>query len=162
MLPNVVPDVAPELFPAEATGTGEMPVPPNSEQRTLVVRLQEYLLSGDQLSNADFNRDDIISALGTNKNILTEAVKAVTGKSPMEYIRAMKIEGARKMLDRHPELTIEAVAFSCGFNIPSTFYRLFKKQYGISPAEYRKMGKVSGIRNILSPLGVSGSQNDRK
>ena len=141
VVPDMLSDVAPELFPAEATGTGEMPVPPNSEQRTLVVRLQEYLLSGDHLSNADVNRDDIISALGTNKNILTEAVKAVTGKSPMEYIRAMKIEGARKMLDRHPELTIEAVAFSCGFNIPSTFYRLFKKQYGISPAEYRKMAK---------------------
>ena len=41
----------------------------------------------------------------------------------------------------HPELTIEAVAFSCGFSIPSTFYRLFRRQWGISPAEYRKMAE---------------------
>lgn len=59
----------------------------------------------------------------------------------MEYIRTMKIEEARRLLGNHPELTIESVAYSCGFNIPSTFYRLFKKEYGISPSAYRKMAK---------------------
>ena len=115
---------------------------PGSEQKNLVMRLQEDLLSHDNLLDAEVNRDDIISALGTNKNTLTDAVKAVTGKSPMEYMRILKVEEARKQMDAHPELTIEAVAFSCGFNIPSTFYRMFRKQYGISPAEYRKMAKT--------------------
>lgn len=115
---------------------------PGSEQKNLVMRLQEYLLSHDNLLDAEVNRDDIISALGTNKNTLTDAVKAVTGKSPMEYMRILKVEEARKQMDAHPELTIEAVAFSCGFNIPSTFYRMFRKQYGISPAEYRKMARA--------------------
>lgn len=115
---------------------------PGREQKNLVMRLQEYLLTGDNLLDTEVNRDDIISALGTNKNALTDAVKAVTGKSPMEYMRSLKVEEARKKMDAHPELTIEAVVFSCGFNIPSTFYRMFRKQYGISPAEYRKMARA--------------------
>ncbi len=111
------------------------------EQFDLMTQLREYLLTGDNIANVDINRDEIITALRTNKNTLSEAVKAVTGKSPMEYMRTMKIEEARRLLGKHPELTIEAVAYSCGFNIPSTFYRLFKKEYGISPSEYRKMAK---------------------
>ena len=128
--------------PGETTEASPAADAPGREQKNLVMRLQEYLLTGDNLLDAEVNRDDIISALGTNKNALTDAVKAVTGKSPMEYMRSLKVEEARKKMDAHPELTIEAVVFSCGFNIPSTFYRMFRKQYGISPAEYRKMARA--------------------
>lgn len=128
--------------PGETTEASPAADAPGREQKNLVMRLQEYLLTGDNLLDTEVNRDDIISALGTNKNALTDAVKAVTGKSPMEYMRSLKVEEARKKMDAHPELTIEAVVFSCGFNIPSTFYRMFRKQYGISPAEYRKMARA--------------------
>lgn len=96
---------------------------------------------GDNLSNTDIGRDEITTALGTNKNALTDAVRAVTGQTPMEYLRGMRLDEAHRMLDSPPELTVEAVTFSCGLSIPSTFYRLFRRQWGISPAEYRKMAE---------------------
>lgn len=115
-------------------------LPGDRQQRELVGRLQKYLLTDDNLSK-DINRNEITIALGTNKNTLNEAIKAVKGMTAMEYMRAMRIEKARKMIDKHTELTIEAIAYSCGFNTQSTFYRIFRKQYGIGPAEYRKMAE---------------------
>lgn len=114
------------------------------QQRELVVRLHEYLLRDRNFVHAEINRDELISALGTNKNLLSEAVKAVAGKTPMEYIRTMQLEEARRLLDRHPELTVESIAFDCGFNAPNTFYRQFRKYYGISPAQYRKLADTCG------------------
>ena len=106
--------------------------------RDLVARLKEYLLRDGNLSNTDITRDELTNTLGTNRNILSEAVRVVTGKTLMEYIRVLQLEETRRLFDNHPELTVEAIAFECGFS-PATLYRLFRKHYGISPSEYRKM-----------------------
>lgn len=109
-----------------------------NEHYLLVARLREYLHSDERLTCTEINRDEIITALGTNRKKLNDAVRAITGKSTMEYMRLLKIEEARKILELNPDMTLEEITYTCGFNNPSTFYRLFRKQCGITPAEYRK------------------------
>jgi len=116
----------------------------NQQQRQLVDRLHEYLLLNKNFLNPEIERDELVSKLATNKTYLFDAVKTVTGKSLQEFINALRLEEVRRLFDNHSELNIEVIAADCGFNTYQTFYRLFKKRYKLSPAEYAKLAKSNG------------------
>lgn len=122
----------------------------SAQQHDLINRLSRYLLDGHKLSDIDVNRSNLVSILGTNKNSLSEAARVVTGKTLMSYIRHLQLEEAGRMLESHPELTIEAIMVECGFNAPNTFYRQFRKHYGVSPARYRQMA-ASNKAKVAKP-----------
>jgi len=109
------------------------------QQQQLVMRFCEYLKSERNFANRNLNLDEIVSKLATNRTYLFEAVKTITEKTPLDYIRFLQLEEAKLMLETHLEFNIETVAESCGFNSRSTFYRLFREQYKINPTEFRKL-----------------------
>lgn len=111
------------------------------EQRVqLAARLREYLLTNKRFANPDMDMAELITALGTNRTYLFEAMKAVTNQTPQDYINALRLEEAKRLLDTSDEL-IESIAVMSGYNTSRTFYRLFRERYNISPAEYRKMAR---------------------
>ena len=112
----------------------------NTKQQQLVAKLHQYLLCDKKFTNFDIEYTDIVAALATNKTYLFDAVKTITGKTVQEYINYLRLDEAKKLLDSNPQHTIEAIAMDCGFNTARTFYRLFKKRYNLTPAEYGKMG----------------------
>ena len=118
--------------------------PYDLQYRQLVSRLRLYVLKDRNLAKPDISRDELITALSTNRTTLSAAVRAVTNSTLMEYINILQLEKAEHMLDTHPELTIEAIAETCGFNL-RTFHRLFFERYGITPAKYRKI-------HIIDPM----------
>ena len=117
--------------------------PGNLQQRKLVERLHEYLLLNKNYTNPDIERGDLVAELITNKTYLFDAVKAVTGKSLLEYINVFRLEEARRMFDNHSELNIEVISENCGFSSYLAFYRAFRDYYKMSPAAYRKMAKMN-------------------
>jgi AraC-like DNA-binding protein len=112
----------------------------NSRQQRLVEAMRKYMLSNMHVSLNDIDRDTLAVALSTNRTVLADAIKKATGKTLMEYASFLRLEEARKIIDKHHELSINAIAEECGLSA-RTFYRLFKEQYKISPAEYRKLAK---------------------
>ena len=80
--------------------------------------------------------DELASHIGISRGYLTQLVKDLTGLSPKQYLIRFRMEMAAKYLTED-NLPISQVAASCGYSDPLTFSKAFRKQYGVSPTEYR-------------------------
>ena len=78
--------------------------------------------------------DDLANEAQLNKQYFCRAFKQVTGKTPIDYLR---IECAAEQLSLS-YLSITDIALACGFNDLSYFNRLFKRNKGVTPSNYRK------------------------
>ena len=76
------------------------------------------------------------SRLNMSSRYLSDLLKQETGKTALDHIHIFLISEAKNLL-RGSEKTIAEVAYSLGFENPSYFSRLFKKETGISPVEFR-------------------------
>lgn len=68
---------------------------------------------------------------------LSRAIKAVSGKTVMEWINEARISEA-KILLRKPNMSIQEISEDLSFSDQSAFGKFFKKQTGLSPLEYRR------------------------
>lgn len=64
--------------------------------------------------------------------------KEYTGTSPIGYQNKYRMNLAKDYLSFHPEYSISSIASALGFNDQLYFSKLFKKEYGVSPSQYRK------------------------
>ncbi len=64
--------------------------------------------------------------------------KAIIGETLYEYITRKRIERAALDLEKKSEINITEIALQYGFGSNSSFTKMFKKFYGISPSEFRK------------------------
>lgn len=84
----------------------------------------------------DENLDEAAHRIGVSRRGLTSYFREITGHSRQSWIRKLRIGHARRLLET-TERSIEAVAFECGYNDLSHFYRCFKMDAGKSPKNYR-------------------------
>jgi transcriptional regulator GlxA family with amidase domain len=72
-------------------------------------------------------------------------VKAAAGQTPVAYVQALRIEEAKQMLETTAEPT-DSIGHAVGYEDPSSFRRLFKRQTGITPARYRQKFQTLGLQ----------------
>ena len=63
---------------------------------------------------------------------------AATGRRPIDYVHALRIEGARDRLESSDD-PVDDIGFAVGYADPTFFRRLFKRVTGLTPAAYRRM-----------------------
>ena len=75
--------------------------------------------------------------LHLSSNYFGDLIKFNTGKTPSEIIQDKIISEAKKHLEISNK-TVAEIGYDLGFDYPTYFTRLFKKQTGITPTTYRK------------------------
>lgn len=90
----------------------------------------------DNLDRSDLSVEELSAALGMSRVRLYKKIKQLTGKTPIEFIRVIRLKRAAQML-RESQLNISEVAYQTGFNNPKIFSKYFKEEFGILPSAYQ-------------------------
>ena len=122
--------------------------PRESDDRSVVRR---YIQSLPDRFFEEESIDATCHRLGIPRRTFTQIFAELTGETWLAHVRRLAIEHASRQLGK-TTLPVTSIAFECGFNDLSTFYRQFKKQTGQSPTEFRS------VANSIESFG--GSQQD--
>ena len=84
---------------------------------------------------------DVADFVGLNRSYLTSSFKKILGETPQEYLIRLRMEKAEELLKTTKEPVAE-IASLVGYEDPLTFSKVFKRERGVSPKEYRGKGDI--------------------
>jgi AraC-like DNA-binding protein len=76
--------------------------------------------------------------LAVSHSLLYKKIISLTGTSPSELIKKLRLNKAAKLIESNSG-NVSEIALEVGFNNPSYFADCFKKQFGVAPSQYHKM-----------------------
>ncbi len=118
-----------------------------SSEEALFRKLCILMKEEKPFKDPQVKREDVAMQLGTNRTYLADAIKqCADGLTFTEYLNQCRLHQAATMLTENQEMPINEVGDESGFNSRSTFNRLFRDYYGMSPSEYRSISKEKRIR----------------
>jgi signal transduction histidine kinase/ligand-binding sensor domain-containing protein/DNA-binding response OmpR family regulator len=91
----------------------------------------------DHISDGGFSVDAFADETGMSRSQLHRKLVSLIGESPGDLIRRIRLAKAAKLIEQNFG-NISEIALEVGFNNPANFAQSFKKQFGVSPTEYKK------------------------
>lgn len=90
----------------------------------------------DNIARSDLSVEELSKELGMSRVHLYKKLLAITGKTPIEFIRIIRLQRAAQLL-RGSQQNISEIAYQVGFNNPKYFSRYFKEEFGILPSAFQ-------------------------
>ena len=87
------------------------------------------------IANAQFSVNDLAEAAHMSRSVLFERIKSLTGSTPNNYIKTVRLERAAQLLSKGKH-KVSDICDLVGFNTPSYFAKCFCERYGVMPKEY--------------------------
>ncbi len=99
-------------------------------------------MTEENMADADFSVEKLSSLLGIHRTHLYKKLLSITGKTPLEFIRTIRLKRAAQYL-LQSQLYVSEIAYQVGFNSPKLFSRQFKEAFGMTPREYQQNNGVA-------------------
>jgi AraC-like DNA-binding protein len=106
-----------------------------SPDEKLLERMMQTI--NKHLNNSDLSVDMIAEEVGISRVHLHRKMKELTGQTPHDFIRSLRLKQAAHLLATR-NMNITEVVYACGFSNAASFSTMFKNVYGMSPREYMK------------------------
>ena len=105
------------------------------ENSELITKALSYIKN--EYNQSEISIADVASHAGFSSDYFNRIFFMHTGFNVMEYVRFRRLKNAARLL-RTSDTDILNIALECGYETHESFSRAFKKQYGLSPTEYRE------------------------
>lgn len=123
-----------ELTSAAASSQEEAPKP----DKNLFDQIDRIIRKEKLYTNVNLQRQDIVDRFDISRHTLNDLFQAYAdGQSFTAYINGIRMQDAIRLMQKEPEAPIGVIADAVGFT-PANFREQFKRQYGMTPTEYRQ------------------------
>ncbi|QMW05105.1 hybrid sensor histidine kinase/response regulator transcription factor [Spirosoma foliorum] len=119
-------------FRTQLLRQGNLPTASQDPQDEFMNRL--YAILEERLDDSTFGVEPLAAAIGMSRMHLNRKVKTMTGLTPNELIRIVRLKRAAELLVTG--VSVSEVADRVGFDTPAYFSKVFKDQYHLTPSEY--------------------------
>jgi AraC-like DNA-binding protein len=96
------------------------------------------MIINDNISKPELNVDFLASKIFLSRSQLYRKIKSLTGVSVNEFIRNVRLEKAKSLIDEGDD-NINEVSYKVGFTSPSYFTKCFKTKYGHVPTQSKNL-----------------------
>lgn len=114
------------------------------EEKSVAEEMMAFL--SDNESGA-FSLDELVERFHYSKEYIIRLFKRTAGVSPYQYYLTVRLGRACDMLKKS-EYSIVQIAEKSGYGTAASFSKVFKKKFGISPAEYRKLYLYMDVKHF--------------
>ena len=89
------------------------------------------------IARSDLSVEELSRELGMSRAHMYKKMLQITGKTPIEFIRVIRLKRAAQLL-RESQQNVSEIAYQLGFNNPKYFSRYFKEEFGVLPSVYQE------------------------
>jgi AraC-like DNA-binding protein len=89
-----------------------------------------------EMDNNTLTVDGLVDEMGMGRTVFFNKLKTMTGMSPVEFMREIRIKKAAQLLEEN-QYNVTEVTYMVGMNDSRYFSKCFKNTYGVTPSEYR-------------------------